>query len=166
VNTDSFISQCKLFVAEKKAWFLNTYSSVMDDHLTTKMHLYNLHHNGDLSFFWLCLSYWSYEQNLTTYRQTYMAQQALRLSLADDTIVITTMCRRGRLLQVSDHRVACDHVVNAIRQTWTNIIFLDKLDQIGKTFFINLILAKVHLGGIATTVSSSGIVANLIQNKM
>jgi len=68
-------------------------------------------------------------------------------------------------LLVPDQKVAYDHVVEVVQRSSSGIIFLDAPggSGTGKTFVLNLLLAKIRLSGIAIAVSSSGIAATLLQ---
>lgn len=64
---------------------------------------------------------------------------------------------------VSDQKVAFDTIISAIENDQGGLFFLDAPGGTGKTFLINLILAKVRHGGdIILAVASSGIASTLL----
>ncbi|CAF3061617.1 unnamed protein product [Rotaria sp. Silwood2] len=66
-------------------------------------------------------------------------------------------------LLVPDQRAAYDAILNQIEKKAGGIIFLDAPGGTGKTFVINLLLAKIrHQSKIAIAVASSGIAATLL----
>ncbi|CAF5189161.1 unnamed protein product, partial [Rotaria magnacalcarata] len=67
-------------------------------------------------------------------------------------------------LLVPDQRAAYNAILNQIEKKAGGIIFLDAPGGTGKTFVINLLLAKIrHQSKIAIAVASSGIAATLLQ---
>lgn len=66
-------------------------------------------------------------------------------------------------LLVANQRVAYNTVLEIINKNTGGIIFLDAPGETGKTFLINLLLAKIRQGSkIAIAVASSGIAATLL----
>lgn len=71
--------------------------------------------------------------------------------------------RENEPLLVPDQRAAYNAILNQIEKGAGGIIFLDAPGGTGKTFVINLLLAKVrHQSKIAIAVASSGIAATLL----
>ncbi|CAF3716582.1 unnamed protein product [Rotaria socialis] len=66
-------------------------------------------------------------------------------------------------LLVPDQRAAYNAILTQIEKKTSGTIFLDAPDGTGKTFVINLLLAKIrHQSKITITVASSGIAATLV----
>ena len=62
-----------------------------------------------------------------------------------------------------DQRTAYDAILQLARDETGSIVFLDAPGGTGKTFLLNLLLAKIRLqGDIAIAVASSGIAATLL----
>jgi hypothetical protein len=67
-------------------------------------------------------------------------------------------------LLVADQRVAYDAILHLVNSNAGGLIFLDAPGGTGKTFVINLLLAKIRMQSkIAIAVASSGIAATLLQ---
>ncbi|XP_039602247.1 uncharacterized protein LOC120524463 [Polypterus senegalus] len=67
-------------------------------------------------------------------------------------------------LLVSDQKRAYDEILESVHKSHGKIFFLDSPGGTGKTFLINLILAKIRSDGkVAIAVASSGIAATLLE---
>lgn len=76
--------------------------------------------------------------------------------------LLEIITEREPLLNVDQKRVY-DQILNSIHNNLGNTFFVDAPGGTGKTFLINLLLAKVRLNGkIAIAVASSGIAATLL----
>src|SRR5216117_2212607 len=63
-----------------------------------------------------------------------------------------------------DQRVAFDALCEAVTSGAGGVFFLQGFGGTGKTFLINLVLAKIRAdGGIALSTASSGIAATLLE---
>ncbi len=77
---------------------------------------------------------------------------------------MTELVSKSEPLLVSDQRAAYDAILNSVETNSGGIFFLDAPGGTGKTFVLNLILAKVRLQRkVALAVASSGIAATLLQ---
>ena len=70
---------------------------------------------------------------------------------------------RDEAVLTEDQRRAYDAILHSIESPEASVIFLDAAGGTGKTYLINLILAKVRSQGhVALAVASSGIAATLL----
>ena len=75
----------------------------------------------------------------------------------------TEFVKQKESLLNDEQKSICDFVSNFLNKGISEMIFIDALGGTGKTFLINLILAKVRsAGNIAVAVASSGIAATLM----
>ncbi|XP_067120502.1 uncharacterized protein [Centruroides vittatus] len=84
--------------------------------------------------------------------------------LAFDVVEQSEKVSKNEPLLNDDQKKIFDEVMDRINSSKGNIIFLDCSRRTGKTFLINLILAKIRANKqIAIGVASSGIAATLIE---
>lgn len=77
---------------------------------------------------------------------------------------MTELVSRSEPVLVADQRAAYDAFLTSVETNSGGIFFLDAPGGTGKTFVLNLILAKVRLARkVALAVASSGIAATLLQ---
>jgi len=69
----------------------------------------------------------------------------------------------NKTMMTSEQNDAFHHIINCVENLTENIFFLDAPGDTGKTFIINLLLAKIRsFGEIALGVASSEIASTLI----
>ena len=79
-----------------------------------------------------------------------------------DKVELENYVAANEPLLTPDQQAAYDHVIGTAQQADGGIMFIDAPGGTGKTYLLNLILAKIRISGIAIAVSSSGIAATLL----